>query len=74
MKKCAIKMIWDNGIWYTKPANDLGFGFTLESGSFDALVERVKIALPDMLEECTGYKGELELTFETERVDRLRTA
>ncbi|MDR1704546.1 MAG: DUF1902 domain-containing protein [Clostridiales bacterium] len=64
MKKCTIKMIWDNGVWYTKPVGDLGFGLTLEHGSFDALVERVKIAVPEMYEECFGYKGDIEIAFE----------
>ena len=73
MKKCTVRLIWNNGIWYTKPIGDVGFGLTLEHGSFDALVERVKIAVPDMYEECFGYKGEIELTFETERIEKLRT-
>ena len=72
MKKCTIKLIWNDGIWYTKPVGELGFGFTLEHGSFDALIERVKIAIPEMLEESCGYKGEIEITFETERVDKLK--
>ena len=72
MKRCTIKMIWNNGIWYTKPSEDIGFGLTLESGSFDALVERVKIAVPEMLEECCGYKGEIEIIFETERIEKLK--
>ncbi len=72
MKQCTIRMIWDNGIWYTKPVGDVGFGLTLEHGSFDALVERVKIAVPEMFEESCGYKGDIELLFETERIDTLR--
>jgi hypothetical protein len=64
-------MIWNDGIWYTKPVGELGFGFTLEHSSFDTLVERVKIALPEMLEECCGYMGDIELAFITERIDRL---
>ncbi len=71
MKKCTIRMIWDNGIWYTKPVGDIGFGLTLEHKSFDALVERVRVAVPDMFEECFGYKGVIELTIETERSDKL---
>ncbi|MDR1690196.1 MAG: DUF1902 domain-containing protein [Clostridiales bacterium] len=71
MKKCIIRILWDNGIWYTKPDSDIGFGFTLEDNSFDALVERVKIAIPDMYEECCGYSGDIELTIITERIDKL---
>ena len=72
MKKCTVKLIWDDGIWYSKVNEDIGFGLTLEHGSFDALVERVKVAIPEMFEESFGYKGEIELTFETERVDKLK--
>jgi hypothetical protein len=47
------------------------FGFTLEDDSFDALVARTKIAIPDMYDECFNYKGDIELTIITERVDKL---
>ena len=43
MKVCTVKMVWDDGIWYTKADKDLGL--VLESGSFDALAERVRITL-----------------------------
>ena len=72
MKKCTVRLIWDSGIWYSKASEDMGFGLTLEHGSYDALVEKVKIAVPEMFEECFGYKGEIELTFVTERVDKLK--
>ena len=62
MKKCTVKLIWDDGIWYTKTDEELGI--VLESGSFDALVERVRIAVPEMLELNCGYKGEVQLIFE----------
>ena len=41
----------------------------MESGSFDALVERVKAALPEMLELNCGYTGPFQIAFETEHVD-----
>ena len=59
MKKCVVKLVWDDGIWYTKADKELGL--VLESGSFDALVERVRIAVPEMLELNCGYKGEIQL-------------
>ena len=70
MKKCKIKLIWDDGIWYTKSDEELGL--VLESDSFDALVERVRIAVPEMIEINCGYQGEIQLTFEIERVDNLK--
>ena len=68
MRKCTIRMIWDNGIWYTKPKEDIGFGLTLESKSLDTLIERVRIAVPEMFEECCGYTGEIEIIFELENI------
>jgi hypothetical protein len=47
------------------------FGLTLESGSLDVLIERVKMAVPGMFEEI-GYSGEIDLTFEIERTDKLK--
>ena len=70
MKKCTVKLVWDDGIWYTKTDDDVCL--VLESGSIDALIERVRIAVPEMLELNCGYKGEIQLSFEVERVDNLR--
>ena len=59
----------DDGIWYTKADEKLGI--VLESSSFDALIERVRIAVPEMLELNCVYKGKVQLIFEIERVDNL---
>ena len=48
MRTYTVKMIWDDGIWYT--STDLDLGITLESNFFDTLVERVRIAALEMLE------------------------
>ena len=69
MKSYCIKMIWDDGFWHT--STDPELGITLSSGSFDALVERVRIAVPEMLELNCGYIGQVELVFETVRKDTL---
>jgi len=65
-------MVWDDGIWYTSTDEDLGI--TLESDSFDALVERVRIAVPEMLELNCNYTDEFQLVFETVRTDTIRAA
>ena len=72
MKKCTIKMIWGEKEkrWHTEPVGDLGFGFVLEHNSFDALIERVRIALPEMF-ELIGYTDELQISFEVERIERI---
>ena len=73
MKKCTIKMIWGEKEkrWHTEPTEDLGFGFTLEHNSFDALIERVRIALPEMF-ELIGYNGDLQISFEVERIEKMK--
>ena len=67
-----IKLIWseEEKFWYSK-SMDERFGLTLESGSIDALIERVRIAVPELL-ETTGYTGDINISFEVERVDRLK--
>jgi hypothetical protein len=73
MKKCTIKLIWGEAEkrWHTEPCEDLGFGFTLEHDSFDVLVERVRVALPEMF-ELIGYTDDLQICFEAERVDEIK--
>ena len=72
MKTYTVKMIWDDGIWYTSTNQDLGI--TLESDSFDTLVERVRTAVPEMLELNLNYTGTFKLVFETVRADILGEA
>ena len=63
---CKVKMIWDDYIWHCETDDEVGV--TLHSGSFDALVERVKMALPEMLELNFGYTGPVKIVFETEHI------
>ena len=69
--KCIVKFIWseEEKFWHSE-STDERFGLTLESGSLDALIERVKMAVPEMY-ELIGYTGEIDLSFEIERTDRL---
>ena len=50
MDEYTIILLWDDeaSVWIAE-SEDIP-GLILESGSFDALVERVKIAVPDLLE------------------------
>ncbi|MCL2699499.1 MAG: DUF1902 domain-containing protein [Defluviitaleaceae bacterium] len=67
MKKCKIKLIWseEENFWYSE-SMDERFEMTLGSNSIEVLIERVKIAVPDML-EFIGYIGEVDLSFEIDR-------
>jgi len=54
--------------------SDDQYGLVLESNSLEALMERVKIAVPDMLEFVCNYTGPVNLHFRAERIARLETA
>jgi len=72
--KCVVLLTWDDGIWFSTAKTDTGesVGVTLESGSFDALVERVKPAILEQLESNFNYVGEVELSFIAERKENLK--
>ena len=72
--KCIVKLIWseEDKFWHSESMDDR-FGLTLESGSLDVLIERIKIAVPEMF-EIIGYTGEIDLSFVIDRTDKLRQA
>ena len=69
--ECVIKLIWNekDKFWHSESMNDQ-FGLTLESGSLDALIERIKIAIPEVF-ELIGFIGEVNLSFEIERTEKI---
>ena len=73
MKNCTIRLVWGEPEkrWHTEPTEDIGFGFTLEHNSIDALIERTRIALPEMF-ELIGYNGDLQISFEIKRTDKMK--
>ena len=50
----------------TSSSND--FALTLDHGSFDALLERVKIAIYDIAENDLRYNGKINLKLEVDRI------
>ena len=70
MSEYTINISWDKtaAVWYAVCDE---IPIALESGSFDALVERVKIATPELL-EMNGKAPECILNFVTNRKMRLR--
>ena len=58
-------MMWDDGVWYT--STDAPLNLTLNSTSYDELVERVRTAAPEMIELNSGYAGKMQLVFVSER-------
>ena len=66
-----IRIVWDNdaAVWIAT-SQDVP-GLVLESGSFDALLERVRYAVPELI-ELNGQKPEIyNLTYTTERHDQV---
>ena len=69
--KCIVKLIWDNETnrWYTE-TDDVP-GLVLEAASFDSLVDKVRLAAPEMLELNCNYTGPVHLLFEAERIEKV---
>jgi len=65
--ECTVKMIWDDEahVWVAT-ADEIPL--TLEGGSYDALIERVKIAAPEILESNSKPFSPLRLRFTSERL------
>lgn len=66
-----VTFTWDDeaGVWIAT-SNDIP-GLVLESGSFDALIERVRFAVPELLELNSSNSQPLSLTFTSERHERM---
>ena len=66
-----INFLWDNeAVVWIATSQDVP-GLILESRSFDALVERVRIAVPELL-DLNGVKSEsLRLSNYTQREDKV---
>lgn len=67
----VVKFTWDNeaGVWIAT-SDDIP-GLVLESGSFDALLERTRFAVPELLELNADNNAPLSLTFKSERHERI---
>jgi hypothetical protein len=64
-------MQWDPeaAVWIAE-SDDVP-GLVLESGSFDALVERVRFAVPELLELNNCRVDNRDLMFRTERLEKV---
>jgi len=71
---CIINCTFDNESQRWTAASDDKYGLVLESNSLEALMERVKIAMPDMLEFTCNYTGPINLHFKAERIAQLEAA
>ncbi len=66
-----IKVIWDPdaAVWVAE-SEDVP-GLVLESGSFDALIERLRYAVPEMLELNGTKTDHLQMRFVSERLEQV---
>ncbi len=66
-----IDLIWDAeaAVWVAT-SEDIP-GLVLESGSFDALLERIRYAVPELLELNKRPDTPVTLTFRSQRQERL---
>lgn len=64
----TVKFTWydDEKIWLATSSSE-DFAMTLDHVSFDALLERVKLAMYDIAENDLGHKGEVKIKLEVER-------
>ncbi len=71
MQELLIKLTWDADarVWIAE-SDDVP-GLVLESGSFDALVERVRVAVPELLELNGNAPAPVRLRMVSERCERL---
>ena len=67
----VITFTWDNeaSVWIAT-SNDIP-GLVLESGSFDALLERTRFAVPELLALNDSEIQPFSLTFKSERHERV---
>ena len=68
---CRIKLIWDDEAAVWVAASQDVPGLVLESGSFDALLERGRYAVPELIELNGNRPDSLRLTYITEREDQV---
>jgi len=68
MIEITVMFSWDEeaSVWIAE-SQDLP-GLILESGSFDALVERVKYAIPDLIEQDKMDCPQVKLHLKAERL------
>ncbi len=67
---CNIRLLWDEdaAVWIAT-SEDVP-GLVLESGSFDALIEKVRFAIPELM-ELNHHTPVYNITFKSERTDRV---
>ncbi len=71
MQELLIKLTWDPDACVWIAESDDVPGLVLESGSFDALIERVRFTVPELLELNGASPASVQLRMVSERCERL---
>ena len=71
MKEYIINFLWDNDTFVWIATSEDVPGLVLESGSLDALMERVKFAIPELLELNGNTQRDISITYNTQRHERI---
>jgi hypothetical protein len=67
-----VNLNWDNESYvWTATSKDVP-GLALESGSADALIERVKFAVPDLLDLKTLKDTNIQIDFHAQKTAQVR--
>jgi hypothetical protein len=71
MSEYVVDLIWDNeaNVWVA--TSDDVPGLVLESGSLDALIERSRFAIPELLALNTGCAEVVPVCFRSERHEKV---
>ncbi|MCC8189066.1 MAG: DUF1902 domain-containing protein [Planctomycetes bacterium] len=71
MAKFIVQLLWDPeaNVW-TATSESIA-GLVLESGSLDALIERVRFAVPELLLLNGITEKSFELAFQLERIEQV---
>ena len=68
---CKIRMLWDEDAQVWIATSEDVPGLVMESGSFDALIERLRIAVPELLQLNGAAQPEYRLDYQPTRSDRV---
>lgn len=71
MEELLIRLTWDPEACVWIAESDDVPGLVLESGSFDALIERVRFTVPELLELNGTTPAPVQLRMVSERCERL---
>lgn len=66
-----IKMLWDDEADVWVATSDDVPGLVLESGSFDALIERLKVAIPELVRLNGDVSRAYNLEFSATRMESI---